>query len=66
MNLRSVREPDCRYRLILEWSVEYNIDFLESLSLFQTIVTSDESKFLTFIQENNVYAHNTVCYISSS
>ena len=65
MNLRSVRKPDCRYQLILEWSVEYNIDFLESLHLFRTIVTS-ESTYLTVIRENNVYAHNTVCYITSS
>ena len=66
MNLRSERELDCRYRLTLEWSVEYNIDFLESLLLFRTIVTTENKRFTEFIQESSVSAHNTVCYITNA
>ena len=63
MNLQRIKEPDCRYRLILNWSVEYNIDFLESLHSFRSVVTT-ESKFITeLIQESNVDAHNTVGYV---
>ena len=65
MNLRSEREPECRYRLTVEWSVEYNIDFLESLLLFQTFVTTENKQFTERIQYSSVSAHNTVCYITS-
>ena len=63
MNFQSEMEPDCRYRLNLEWSVEYNIDFLESLHSFRTRVTSESKIFTIRIPENNVMAHNTVCYL---
>ena len=66
MNLRSERELDCRYRLTLEWSAEYNIDFLEALHSFQTVVTTESKLFTERIQENSVIAHNTVCYITST
>ena len=66
MNFQRIKEPDCRYQLILNWSVEYNIDFLESLHSFRTIV-STKSKFLTeLIPESSVDAHNTVGYITST
>ena len=65
MNLQSEMEPDCRYRLNLEWSVEYNIDFLESLHSFRTIITSESERFINFIQESNVNAHDTVCYLDN-
>ena len=66
MNLRSERELDCRYWLTLEWSVEYNIDFLEFLHSFRTIVTTESKRFTELIQESSVNAHNTVCYITST
>ena len=66
MNLQTIKEPDCRYRLALNWSVEYNIDFLESLRSFRTVVTTESNRFLELVQENSVSAHNTVCYISST
>ena len=62
MNLQSEMEPDCRYRLNLEWSVEYNIDFLESLHSFQTFITSESVRFTKLIPESSVNAHDTVCY----
>ena len=66
MNLRSERERDCRYRLTLEWSVEYNIDFLEALHSFRTVVTTENKRFTKLIQESSVIAHNAVCYITST
>ena len=46
--------------------MEYNIDVLESLDIFQIIVTT-ESRLLSniFVRENNTPAHDTVCCITS-
>ena len=66
MDFQPIKEPDCRYRLTLNWSVEYNIDFLEALHSFRTVVTIENKRFTELIQDSSVSAHNTVCYITST
>ena len=65
LNLQPEKEVDGRYRLTLEWSVEYNIDFLESLDFFRIAVTG-ESNFQLLFEQRTVQSHDTVCCITST
>ena len=67
MNLKPSKQSDFSYRVTLEWSVEYNIDVLESLNFFGIIV-STESRLRSHIlvPENSMPAHDTVCCITIS
>ena len=64
MNVRPNIQSDFSYRVTLEWSVEYNIDVLESLDSFQILV-STESRFdiHTIARQTIIPAHDTVCCI---
>ena len=67
MNVRPNKQSDFSYRVTLEWTVEYNIDVLESLDFFRILVTT-ESRHMShvFIQEKLMPAHDTVCCITFS
>jgi len=60
MNLRQIQQPNCVYRLMVEWNMEYDVDVLQSIESFAIIVHS-ESDHLT-IETDNIIAHNTVSY----
>ena len=65
MNVQPNKQSDFSYRVTLEWSVEYNIDVLESLDFFQIYVTT-ENRLTTIVGEKNMPAHDTVCCITIS
>ena len=65
LNLQSENQPGCEYWLTLEWSVEYNIDFLEALDFFRITLTSEVNPF-QFIQDKTILAHDTVCCITNT
>ena len=65
LNLQSESQPGCKYGLILEWSVEYNIDFLEALNFFRITVASEINDF-PIVQEKTIPAHDTVCYTTNT
>ena len=62
MNLQSNKQPDCSYRLTVEWSVEYNIELLQTLDKFSIVVRSGDD-FHNIVSEAE-FAHDAVCYIS--
>ena len=67
MNVQPNIQSDFRYRVTLEWSIEYNIDVLESLDFFRIIVSTEKrQKSNTFVKENLMPAHDTVCCITIS
>ena len=67
MNVQSSKQSDFSYRVTLEWSVEYNIDVLESLDFFRIIVSTERRlRSHIIVQENNMRAHDTVCCITIS
>ena len=41
MKVHQNKQPDGSHRVTLEWSVEYNIDVVESLDFFRILVTSE-------------------------
>ena len=67
MNVQPNKQSDFSYRVTLEWSVEYNIEVLESLDFFRIIVSTESGLMRNeFVQENLVPAHDTVCCITIS
>ena len=62
MNVQQNLQSDFTYRVTLEWSVEYNIDVLESLDFFR-IAVSTESRQSIYMEETIMSAHDAVCCI---
>ncbi|XP_065897318.1 uncharacterized protein [Dysidea avara] len=44
-DIKPVRQPDCTYRVVVEWSVDYDIDLLESLDTFKISVLEKNNLF---------------------
>jgi len=61
MNLRQIQKPNCVYRLMVEWNMEYDVDVLQSIESFTIVVHSETDHFT--IKTDDVIAHNTVSYI---
>ena len=66
MNVQPNKQSDFSYRIILEWSVEYNIEVLESLDFFRVIVSTESRLRSNIFVQNLMPAHDTVCCITIS
>ena len=65
MNVQPNIQSDSTYRVTLEWTVEYNIDVLESLDFFRIVVSTERhQREHNLIDENILSAHDTVCCIN--
>jgi len=60
-NVEPVRQPDCTYRAILKWSVNYDIDILESLHKFE-IYLYKKDDLLNIAPPFSIQANNIVCF----
>ena len=64
MDVQSNMQSDGRYWVTLEWSMEYNIDVMESLHFFRIIVTTESRIARNIIfREENTFAHDTVSVV---
>jgi len=61
-DIEPVRQPDCTYRVVLEWSVNYDIDVLESLTTFTISLFEKNSNLLHPVYPNKaIPANKMVC-----
>ena len=60
-DIKPVRQPDCTYRVVVEWSVDYDIDLLESLDTFKISVLEKNNLF-NVASPFGVLAKNIVCF----
>jgi len=60
-SVEPIRQPDCTYRVILKWSVNYDIDILESLNDF-SISLYEKDDLLNIASPFGILANNIVCF----
>ena len=60
-DIEPVRQPDCTYRAVVKWSVNYDIDVLESLISFRLYLSEMDNPFNIVSQEKLIPAIKMVC-----